>query len=505
MDHEKVWRDVPTLTELIKEPLWVRSGGRDTAIEMGLHALLDLHARLGAVEKQKAPVAALDAASERSTIVELLYRLREAWGTKKNDAAHDAAGACIRQCAMDPTKEELVKEHQMAALHEFARGGCAALVEVLEAIERGDHRTRLGAVEKQKAEPAEVSAEPPIRATDGPTPEQEQLARCATCEARGRAAEGEWCDMFARMPRWRCDRSPPVPDEPATAAPADPIVHDLKCEPPYFEAIIDGSKRFELRRNNRHFAPGDVLRLREWGPEGYTGREQSVRVLLCMYGPERFGLVPGFCAMSIEPMDSGTAGAGEVPPEPALVSSAFVVSAADRWRQTCSEQPGAWSWLPGMMEGSGPGRVAAVQLRELGKTTVVLAGEVAVPPATEPAAAVGPEVERLRADLAASRSDVEEWRGHFEQEFRMVKTQTAKADQLRRDRDAALAEVERLRAEDAAKVAAERASAVAWLRAEALANAADAGRSGSGSAIVASNVLNNAATVVERGAHHEPR
>jgi hypothetical protein len=62
--------------------------------------------------------------------------------------------------------------------------------------------------------------------------------------------------------------------------------HALKVEPPYFDALVDGSKPFEVRRNDRAFQRGDLLRLQEWGPipcsktfckdthgTGYTGRE----------------------------------------------------------------------------------------------------------------------------------------------------------------------------------------------------------------------------------------
>lgn len=49
--------------------------------------------------------------------------------------------------------------------------------------------------------------------------------------------------------------------------------HDLKCYPPYFEAVDSGVKMFECRYNDRDFQVGDELLLREYGLEiGYTGR-----------------------------------------------------------------------------------------------------------------------------------------------------------------------------------------------------------------------------------------
>ncbi|OHX26156.1 RNA-binding protein [Streptococcus iniae] len=49
--------------------------------------------------------------------------------------------------------------------------------------------------------------------------------------------------------------------------------HMLKCYPEYFEAIMDGTKTFECRYNDRDFKVGDELLLREHDPkQGYTSR-----------------------------------------------------------------------------------------------------------------------------------------------------------------------------------------------------------------------------------------
>lgn len=55
-------------------------------------------------------------------------------------------------------------------------------------------------------------------------------------------------------------------------------LHELKTWPGPFAAILDGRKRFEVRRGDRAFAAGDEVVLREWAPGrpgrcGYTGRE----------------------------------------------------------------------------------------------------------------------------------------------------------------------------------------------------------------------------------------
>jgi hypothetical protein len=50
-------------------------------------------------------------------------------------------------------------------------------------------------------------------------------------------------------------------------------VHDLKTWPEYFQAVRRGDKTFEIRKNDREYEVGDILRLREWEPrkEDYTG------------------------------------------------------------------------------------------------------------------------------------------------------------------------------------------------------------------------------------------
>jgi len=68
-------------------------------------------------------------------------------------------------------------------------------------------------------------------------------------------------------------------------------VHDLKTWPPYFAALLDGRKTFEIRENDREFQVGDMLRLREWDPASseYTGREM-MRVVSYIMSGGQFGL-----------------------------------------------------------------------------------------------------------------------------------------------------------------------------------------------------------------------
>jgi len=48
--------------------------------------------------------------------------------------------------------------------------------------------------------------------------------------------------------------------------------HSLKSLPEFFQPIMDGTKTFEIRLNDRGYQEGDVLWLREWSEKGgYTG------------------------------------------------------------------------------------------------------------------------------------------------------------------------------------------------------------------------------------------
>jgi len=79
------------------------------------------------------------------------------------------------------------------------------------------------------------------------------------------------------------------------------MTHELKTWPEFFDPLLKGEKRFELRKEDdaRVFRAGDTLRLREWSQgTGYTGRERIMDVTYVLRGP-CFGLERGHICMSL--------------------------------------------------------------------------------------------------------------------------------------------------------------------------------------------------------------
>ena len=68
-----------------------------------------------------------------------------------------------------------------------------------------------------------------------------------------------------------------------------------KILPEYYEAVVDGKKRFELRKDEDDILPNDSLILNEWTGERYTGRQYSVTVRYVLRDVPEYGLMPGFC------------------------------------------------------------------------------------------------------------------------------------------------------------------------------------------------------------------
>ena len=85
--------------------------------------------------------------------------------------------------------------------------------------------------------------------------------------------------------------------------------HELKCWPAVFQAMLDGTKGFEYRKNDRDFKCGDTLYQREWNPETqeYTGREMHQGPIPYIVYGGRFGIPDGYCIMQTQSLASKTA------------------------------------------------------------------------------------------------------------------------------------------------------------------------------------------------------
>lgn len=78
------------------------------------------------------------------------------------------------------------------------------------------------------------------------------------------------------------------------------MTHELKTWPEYYQLVESGLKRFEIRKDDRHFRDGDRLHLREWDAVGgYSGRECTVSVDYVFRGGGTMGLHAQYVIMSI--------------------------------------------------------------------------------------------------------------------------------------------------------------------------------------------------------------
>lgn len=54
--------------------------------------------------------------------------------------------------------------------------------------------------------------------------------------------------------------------------------HELKILPQFFCRVKDGSKTFEVRKNDRGFQPGDTVFLNEWDQVCFTGESLKFKI-----------------------------------------------------------------------------------------------------------------------------------------------------------------------------------------------------------------------------------
>jgi hypothetical protein len=95
--------------------------------------------------------------------------------------------------------------------------------------------------------------------------------------------------------------------------------HILKVDHAYFGALVDGSKTFEVRRNDRAYQRGDRLILCDLGPDGKNhprcgdstcfrmAPEVERDVTFVYSGDPRFGgIEPGYVVLGLSSSESAT-------------------------------------------------------------------------------------------------------------------------------------------------------------------------------------------------------
>lgn len=76
-----------------------------------------------------------------------------------------------------------------------------------------------------------------------------------------------------------------------------PMRHVLKTVQPFYDAVYDRTKQFDIRKHDRDFRVGDWLRLLEWIDGEGTGRTQDVVITYVMTDPKY--VLPGHVVLGI--------------------------------------------------------------------------------------------------------------------------------------------------------------------------------------------------------------
>ncbi|GEP11699.1 DUF3850 domain-containing protein [Methylobacterium gnaphalii] len=92
------------------------------------------------------------------------------------------------------------------------------------------------------------------------------------------------------------------------------VTHDLKTLPVYFDAVERGEKTFEIRRDDRGFQKGDIVRLGRLHPDGgfcargggrtsfFGGAVSLERRISWILTGGQYGLEPGYVILALRPV-----------------------------------------------------------------------------------------------------------------------------------------------------------------------------------------------------------
>lgn len=76
---------------------------------------------------------------------------------------------------------------------------------------------------------------------------------------------------------------------------------EKKCLPEFFREVRARRKTFELRKDEDGVEVGDILLLREWDGERFTGYQTRREVTFVLRDCPQLGLAPGHCIIAIQP------------------------------------------------------------------------------------------------------------------------------------------------------------------------------------------------------------
>ena len=77
------------------------------------------------------------------------------------------------------------------------------------------------------------------------------------------------------------------------------MIHELKIYPKYFEKVLDGTKTFEVRKNDRGFQVGDTVILKEFDNIKHSGREIQAEITYIL-GDEFYGVSEGYVVFALK-------------------------------------------------------------------------------------------------------------------------------------------------------------------------------------------------------------
>ena len=77
---------------------------------------------------------------------------------------------------------------------------------------------------------------------------------------------------------------------------------EKKILPEYFRDVVRRRKTFEIRKDDSDYHVGDILELREWDGEQYTGHKVARQITYILRDAVPFGLQEGYCILAIQPI-----------------------------------------------------------------------------------------------------------------------------------------------------------------------------------------------------------